>query len=88
MEKEIIESELKELAKHCECGDFIKAGYVCLKHKINLDYIATVLSCISTCADNTNVYLFHKKGITILATVIDSDLYLNKEVFSDNITVL
>lgn len=88
MEKEIIERELDELAKYCEYNGFIKATYVCLRYQLNIEYITNILTCICTCADDKNVYLFKANAIIILATVIEGELYLNKTIFIDNLTVL
>ena len=88
MEEEITEIiEIEELAKYCEHNGFIKATYVCYKYKINLDYIANILTVVCTCANENNVYLIHDGGITVLATVINDDLYLNKKTFVDNLSI-
>ena len=88
MEKETIGIELEELAKYCEHNGFIKATYVCYKYKINLHYIATILDVVCTSADENNVYMVHDSGITVLATVINDELYLNKRTFVDSLSIL
>ena len=81
--EKIIQSELDKLYKYCEQDGFIKATYMCFKHKINMQYLTTILCCLATCSDDKNVYFFESGGITILAKLIDGELFLNKQIFMD-----